>query len=234
MKEYFPRVDFRQVCDWIGLNSADNIDIADSQLLRQTEEAVRLIESSAAARYTYAVFDIDSTADTPSAVLSLKGTALSLSGNDIALLLRDCRQCIILAVTIGGLVDRLLRKAQVSSMSDALILDLCASSAAENLCEQISRDLEDQYEQKGLYLTDRFSPGYGDLPLSLQKSICQVLQTDRRLGLTANSSDMLIPSKSITAVIGISERPQPKKISGCSNCKMNEVCSFRKAGKTCE
>lgn len=164
----------------------------------------------------------------------MKGCSLILTGNDISDLLRECDRCILLAVTIGGAVDRTLRKAQISDMADAIILDFCASSAVEDLCNQINDDLEREFDSKGYFLTDRFSPGYGDLPIELQREICRVLQTDKRLGLSANASNMLIPSKSITAVIGIAQKPQPKKISGCANCKMKDTCMLRKAGRTCE
>lgn len=164
----------------------------------------------------------------------LEGTSLRLTGNDISALLKECSRCILLAATIGAETDRLIRKAQISNMSDAVILDFCASSAAEELCSRVYSDLEKEFEEKGFYLTDRFSPGYGDLPLSLQDEICRVLRTDRRLGLTVSAGGMMIPSKSVTAVIGISGRPQPKKISGCAGCRMRETCNFRKAGKTCE
>ena len=176
----------------------------------------------------------DSTKNADSTEVMLKGSSLILTGNDISDLLKDCSRCILLAVTIGGAVDRTLRKAQISDMADAVILDFCASSAVEDLCSQINDDLEKMFESKGFFLTDRFSPGYGDLPIELQREICRVLQTDKRLGLSANSSNMLIPSKSITAVIGISNNPQPKKITGCANCKMKDTCMLRKAGRTCE
>ena len=199
--------------------------------LHQMERAADQIEKSASARYIYNVFELIREEEGP---ISLKGSSLRLPGKDIASLLKECSRCILLTVTIGGTVDRILRRAQISDMADAVLLDFCASNAAEDLCGRIHSDLEEEYEKKGLYLTDRFSPGYGDLPIGLQSEICRVLQTDKRLGLTVNSGNMLIPSKSITAVIGISHRPQPKKISGCANCKMKDTCKFRKAGTTCE
>lgn len=216
----------------------------DPNLIEQIQKAARQIESDSAARYTYALFDIEKNRDGQGEQdgmngdsdhrIKLKGSSLVLTGCDISDLLRECERCILLAVTIGSKVDRTLRKAQISNMSDALILDFCASSAVENLCNQINSDLEDEFESKGFFLTDRFSPGYGDLPIELQRDICRVLQTDKRLGLMANESNMLIPSKSITAVIGISHDPQPKKISGCANCKMRDTCILRKADRTCE
>lgn len=188
----------------------------DPRLLHQMERAADQIEKSASARYIYNVFELIREEEGP---ISLKGSSLRLPGKDIASLLKECSRCILLTVTIGGTVDRILRRAQISDMADAVLLDFCASSAAEDLCGRIHSDLEEEYEKKGLYLTDRFSPGYGDLPIGLQSEICRVLQTDKRLGLTVNSGNMLIPSKSITAVIGISHRPQPKKSAAVQTVK---------------
>ena len=85
----------------------------------------------------------------------------------------------------------------------------------------------------GLYLTDRFSPGYGDLPLSLQPGICAVLDAERRVGIHVTPSFLMNPSKSVTAVIGLSDKPQMARIRGCAWCAMRETCTLRKGGKTC-
>lgn len=230
----------------------------EKELRRQIERAAAEVESAAADRYLYSVFSLqrpdtaDSDAEDGDSYSSkanssardknrskeesiyLAKTSLVLTGSDICSLLHDCGSCILLAVTLGAPLDRILKKTQISDMSDAFLLDLCASSAAEELCNAVNRTLEEEFENRGYFLTDRFSPGYGDLPIRLQGDICRVLQAEKRIGLTVNSCDMLIPSKSITAVIGIADRPQPKKISGCQNCRMKETCGFRKAGKTCE
>ena len=55
----------------------------------------------------------------------------------------------------------------------------------------------------GEKLTMRFSPGYGDMPLSLSRAIASATDAQRRTGVTVTEGDMLVPSKSVTAVIGI-------------------------------
>ena len=84
-----------------------------------------------------------------------------------------------------------------------------------------------------LHRTDRFSPGYGDLPLDLQPALCAALDAQRRLGLTVTDSLLLNPVKSVTAVIGLSPTPQPARIRGCGYCNFRENCQFRKEGTTC-
>ena len=79
----------------------------------------------------------------------------------------------------------------------------------------------------------RFSPGYGDLPLEIQKDLCRMLNASRRIGLTVSESMLMVPCKSVTAVIGIAEEPQDHRASGCEVCNLFRTCEFRKEGGTC-
>ena len=85
----------------------------------------------------------------------------------------------------------------------------------------------------GKYLTDRFSPGYGDLPLDVQSPLLALTDATRRLGVTLSESNLMNPLKSVTAVIGLSDTPQQARIRGCDFCAMRTRCNLRKAGKTC-
>lgn len=54
-------------------------------------------------------------------------------------------------------------------------------------------------------LKPRFSAGYGDLPLEVQKDIFRVLDCPRKIGLTLNDSLLMSPTKSVTAIVGIED-----------------------------
>ena len=84
-----------------------------------------------------------------------------------------------------------------------------------------------QYGESGLYLTDRFSPGYGDMPLAQTREICAVLQTEKSIGLSVSQSGIMIPRKSVTAILGISSIPQKRRPSQCALCSMNRTCAMR-------
>lgn len=168
--------------------------------------------------------------------LPLEGGALPglpLEGNDIRELLADCREVVLLAATLGPRVERLLMSREVTDMADAVIMDACASAAVENVCDHFEFDLRDALKEEGLYLTDRFSPGYGDLPLKLQTGLCAALNTSRRIGLTVTPSLILVPRKSVTALLGISDRPQKLRKRGCEMCGMFLNCPYRKEGVVC-
>ena len=163
----------------------------------------------------------------------MQAGGLCLEGNDIEELLKECNLAVLLAATAGSEISSRIAQIQVRDKGSALIMDACASAAVENICNNFEAELKDELKADNLYLTDRFSPGYGDLPLSLQKDFCAGLNTQRRIGLTVTDNFLMIPQKSVTAIMGISGKPQPKRKSGCENCNMFERCAFRKEGTTC-
>ena len=116
-------------------------------------------------------------------------------------------------------------------MAKALILDAAASAAVENVCDNLCADLAEALAPQ--YLTDRFSPGYGDLPLSQQKELFRLLDVTRRIGVSLSESGLMVPQKSVTALIGVSDHPQPKRSRGCETCTMFADCAYRKDGKNC-
>ena len=115
----------------------------------------------------------------------------------------------------------------------ALMLDSCASCAIENVCDNFQNELEERLFNENLYLTDRFSPGYGDMPFEQQREICEILNTSKTIGVSLNESGIMIPRKSVTAIMGIAQKPQKKRFRGCEYCSMFENCDFRKGGITC-
>lgn len=160
-------------------------------------------------------------------------SALALVGKDIRELLEGCGEAVLMAITLGQEIDRLLARSSVMNMADAVIMDACASTAVENVADNFEADLRREVEAEGLFLTDRFSPGYGDLPLSSQKQFCAVLDTQRKIGLSVSPSMLMIPGKSVTAVLGIAKTPKPLRKRGCESCSLFRDCAFRRDGKNC-
>lgn len=162
---------------------------------------------------------------------SLGGTVFTPKGKDVPKLLETCTQVILMAATLGSETERLLRQRQVQRMGDAVILDAAASAAIENVCENVCMDLSERFSPR--YLTDRFSPGYGDFPFSQQREFFEVLDITRQIGVSLSESGLMLPQKSVTALIGISDRPQPHRHRGCPDCTLFETCQFRKEGTRC-
>lgn len=164
----------------------------------------------------------------------LGGTDFMLDGKDIRNMLEEIEKCVVFGATLGIGVDKYIRSMQVRDMAKSVVLDSCASSIIETFCNLINREIEERYRAEGLFITDRFSPGYGDMPIESQKKLSSIMELPKKIGVNVSSSGIMIPRKSVTAIIGISEKKQIKRFSGCENCRMFLKCEYRKTGKVCK
>ena len=201
----------------------------------QATEEVRLAVESVASglegtlqpSFVYKVFALE---HRPEGV-ALSGTEILLTGDTAKTMLAECDRALLLACTLGSRFDALLLSEQARDMARAAILDACGSALVESGCDEAERQIALRFPEQ--FLTDRFSPGYGDLPLQLQEGICAALDARRRLGIHVTDSCLMNPVKSVTAVVGISDRPQMARIRGCAHCAMREHCTLRKGGNRC-
>ena len=192
-------------------------------MARRTEQVLRVCPP----RWVYRVLTPEETA----AGIRLREAGQTLPGSLAEKMLSGCKYALVLVSTLGAAFDALLRAAQARDMAEALLLDACGSAAAEAGCDEAEREIAARFPE--LYLTDRFSPGYGDLPLTVQPDLLAVTDARRRLGVTLTESLLMVPSKSVTAILGISDTPQPARVRGCAYCSLNQTCTFRKRGTTC-
>lgn len=160
------------------------------------------------------------------------GTDFRFDSRDVRALLSGCEAVILFAATLGAEAEALIRRTQVTCMADAVILDACGSAAIENVCDNLCADLAEQ--EAPLVLTPRFSPGYGDLSLAKQAGFFRLLDITRRIGATLSPGGLMLPQKSVTALMGVSSVPLSGEGGGCGVCRLRETCSYRKDGKTCE
>ena len=156
----------------------------------------------------------------------LEGTRFAPAGHAIQEMLSPCHEAILVAGTLGAQSERLLLRIQAQDAAKALLLDAVLSAAIEAVMDAQEDALRSQIEAEGLYLTDRFSPGYGDMPLSQSREICEVLDAQRRIGLTVSNSGIMIPRKSVTAVMGVSYVPVKRRPKGCEGCEHRETCAL--------
>ena len=117
---------------------------------------------------------------------------------DLAGLLRDCREVFFMAVTAGIGVDRLVTRTQIMSKTESYFIDGIGSTAAESLANRVNEDI-----CRGLSVTRRFSPGYGDVELAFQIPLLERVRARDTIGILLSDSLLMTPLKSITAIIGI-------------------------------
>ena len=154
--------------------------------------------------------------------------SLALGGNDIKEVVAESEKVLLIAATLGIYVEKLLRKTQITDMAKAVVVDAMASVAIEQFMDKIEDELKERY--KGLYFTNRFSPGYGDYPLEKQREVVKILNTEKKLGLSLSDSLLLNPTKSVTAVIGLNKNEVKGKINCTSKCMKcgNKNCPYRR------
>lgn len=114
--------------------------------------------------------------------------------------LESCKTVILFAATVGVGIDRLIAKYGRLSPAKALMFQAIGAERIEALCDTFCKDIEVELHSGP---RPRFSPGYGDLPLSVQRDIFSVLDCSKRIGLVLNDSLLMSPSKSVTAFMGI-------------------------------
>lgn len=168
-----------------------------------------------------------------------------LEGQAIAKHLEGCHKCVLMAVTLGPQIDKIIRRAQITDMAKAVALDACASALIEDLCDQINNQIIKEYKDHGMGLTTRFSPGYGDLPLASHNVFSNFLEMEKKIGLTQSSEHLLLPRKSITAIMGISSIEKSENVRdienavreeneiACEFCERKNCCEFRANGGYC-
>ena len=159
---------------------------------------------------------------------SLAGTSMTPKGNDVRAILAPCREAVLLAATLGAESERLLLRMQAKDAAQALLLDAVLSAAIEAVLDAREEALRGELAAQGRYLTDRFSPGYGDMPLAQTREICEVLGAQRAIGLTVSAGGVMIPRKSVTAILGISDVPVARRPAGCEGCAARETCALRR------
>ena len=206
---------------YMGIKGQPDRSVSDS-ILDRYEPIVR---EKLRPNYVYRESDIEFTE---------KGVKLSvmeniLKGNDIKKHLKGCTKAVIFAATVSAEADKLIRQAAVTDMVESLAVDCLCSTAIEQLCDKIEEDIFGRISAP--YRTWRFSAGYGDLPIESQKDFISSLNAQRRIGLTVTDNFLLIPSKSVTAIIGISENPPSDEVKkGCSGCNLRENCAYTHNG----
>ena len=149
---------------------------------------------------------------------------LEVRSRDLARVLRGCRHAFLFCATLGAGVDALLRRYSQTSGADALMAQAAATAAIEGWCDACGEKLLAEPAVAGERLRMRFSPGYGDLPLAVQRPLLQILDSARRAGIVLTKTCLMVPSKSVSAIIGAG--PAAPCPAGCRACSKTE-CEYR-------
>ena len=133
-----------------------------------------------------------------------------------------------MAFTLGPGVDALIKRQELTNMPMVPVLQACAAAYTEEQADLAQADIEVYAAARGLYLRPRYSPGYGDFPLTCQRFLFEALQVSKKIGITLTENCFMLPTKSITGVVGLSTDPSLCHVGKCMTCSAKD-CPFRKA-----
>ncbi len=185
------------------------------------EECISELEGKIAYRVCYRTFEVCKKGE----LLDL-GFA-SVDSQALKKNLSGCYKIVLFAATVGLEIDRLIARYGRVSPAKALMFQAIGAERIESLCDVFNAEIKACAKESGYGTRPRFSPGYGDLPIQLQRDIFNVLDCPRKIGLSLNDSFLMSPSKSVTALIGIGKCVEENESAGkCRKCE-NINCLFR-------
>lgn len=221
------KLDKKEILRYLGYRRKQELTVAINQ---EMEALMVEVQDVANPRYTFKIFECQP--NEAGGTIEVLGTDLVLEGKSIYNHLKNAKKVALLVGTLGIEVERRIRQYSLMAMSKSLILDACCTEYIEKICDLAECEIEEAVAKEGLILNRRFSPGYGDLSLEVQPKLLSVLEADRRIGVNLSETLLMIPRKSVTAIIGLFDdqkvaRPRRKKIS-CNDCSMKTTCDYRR------
>lgn len=183
------RIDFKETLRYLGYFGGEGVPELEKELVICEKLLVPELAPKACAE----VYPITISGDT----LDLgfcKTQSRALAKN-----LEGCERIALFAATVGAGADRLIMKYGKISPARSLVLQAMGSSAAECWCDDVNAIIKHKFGR----CRPRFSCGYGDFRLEVQRDIFSALSVTKRLGVTLSDNLFMVPTKSVTAIIGI-------------------------------
>ena len=155
-----------------------------------------------------------------------------IEGQKLGRHLSGCDKVILLSATVGETIENeVTQRFQNGRYAESVLLDAAATTAVEQVADGMEKMLGPKMAAQGYQMRWRFSPGYGDWPLSQQPEVLRLAKAEE-IGVRLSSSLMLVPRKSITAIIGLyratgATADHQHNPNGCAACT-NYNCPSRK------
>ncbi|MDF9867019.1 hypothetical protein OKW22_000578 [Bacilli bacterium PM5-3] len=197
-------------------------DSIDEVTNNNINKAIKLVEENASLKYTYNRYSININENN----IEVNNTILNFKSNDLARHLDNCDEVILLVATLGLPLDNLIKKLEITDLSLAYIVNAIAVEYLEKCLDKIQDELNIEKNK-----TSRFSIGYGDLKLEYQSDFIKVLDATKKIGVNVLDTNLMIPSKSVSAIIGLSNKKIGTSLKKCDKCLDNGMCSGKCFGK---
>lgn len=193
------RVNRNEILHYLGMHGA----APDERTAALIEECLSELNTKVAPKHVFRTFPLHVSLPEEDEAPLLDLGCFTVRSRDLAKNLAGCSEVLLFAATIGDGADFLIRRYEKTQMSRAVILQAAAAAMIEAYCNEINDAWKEEYAAKGCALHPRYSCGYGDFALEYQKEFMRVLEMEKRLGIRLTDGLLMVPTKSVTAVIGI-------------------------------
>lgn len=163
-------------------------------ILPLLEECLREAEGSLRFGVSYRPLPLAVTGNTVSA------GPLSFASRDLARFIGSKTEGVLFCASVGHGMDRLISRYGRLSPAKALLFQALGAERVEALCDAFCEKLGVEYD---IPTPSRFSPGYGDLPLSLQREILPLAEAGKYLGVSLGEGFLMSPTKTVTAFVAL-------------------------------
>lgn len=191
--------DYSEIARYLGYQKITVPDEQVSALIKAAaDEMLEIIQPQS----VYEDFDLSVEYDEQKDFGSVIFSDVKIESKDLARNLRDCSQVVLFAATLGAQCDQLIRRAQVKDQVKAAVFQATGAMYIEKCVDLLNEKIKEEAAALGKSTRPRFSPGYGDLSLQVQKSFFRLLPC-QRIGLTLMDTLIMSPEKSVTAFVGV-------------------------------
>ena len=224
----------KEIERYLGYNGIKQID---EEVSKRIDECLEEMQEQVNPKYTYKTFPIEwkfsykfiPEENRKEKNVSCEFAGIKVNSGNLLKNLDSCAEIVLMAVTLGPAPDMLVRKAEVCDMLKAYTYQAVGAAMAEAWCDEINEKIVNEAKERGLFARPRFSPGYGDFPLEVQKDFERILEMPKKVGITLSDSLLMTPTKSITAVVGLTEIDSNCERSGCEQCSMAGKCAYSRS-----
>ena len=191
--------DFSETARYLGYQKVSVPDEQTEALIKSAAaELLEVIKPQA----VYEQFDLSVEYDEEAGTGMVSFADVGIPSKDLSRNLRECNKVVIFASTLGAQCDQQIRRAQIKDPVKAAVLQATGAMYIEKCVDLLNEKIRIEFEEQGYKVRPRFSPGYGDVSLKVQKDFFRLLPC-QRIGLTLMDTLIMSPEKSVTAFIGI-------------------------------
>lgn len=218
------KIDKNEALRYLGYKNTK----ADEETDKLLNEAISELQEISDPKYMYRIFNIKKENNS----ISFENI-INIKSKDLEKLFKGCEKSAVMAATIGFQVEKRIKYYSMTNLSKGVVFDACADACIEALCDLAEDEIRKLAAEEGCGTTFRYSPGYGDVPVSHQGGILSALNAQKLIGLTSSDSSILIPRKSVTAFIGFSKTYEINKTNNksCLTCDLYESCNYATKGE---